>query len=119
MLVNYYMSLPSPQPNQLDSIFTALAHERRREIIKALASQPSTVGQLSAAYQVSLPAIHRHIRILEEAGLIQRKKVGRTNFVALNRTGLVASQMWLGQYHTYWGSNQETLENYLTNLSNK
>ena len=66
---------------------------------------------------LSLPAIHKHIKILENADMIIRKKIGRTNFLALNRESLRGLQDWLMQYHTYWGSNEETLENYAQYLS--
>ncbi len=110
------MHQTSLQPEQLDSVFTALGHTKRREMVNTLAFAPATVKQLADAQQISLPAIHKHIRILEEAALIQRKKVGRTNFVAIDRNGLLAAQSWLAQYHAYWGSNKETLENYIASL---
>ena len=68
---------------------------------------------------LSLPAIHKHIKILENADMIIRKKIGRTNFLALNRESLRGLQDWLMQYHTYWGSNEETLENYAQYLNRK
>lgn len=61
---------------------------------------------------LSLPAIHKHIKVLEKGGMIIRKKIGRTNFLALNRKSLRRLQDWLKPYHTYWGSDEETLENY-------
>jgi DNA-binding transcriptional ArsR family regulator len=63
-----------------------------------------------------LPAIHRHILVLEQAKLVQRKKVGKTNFLALDRTALLLMQDWITQYHAYWGNNQETLENYVASI---
>jgi DNA-binding transcriptional ArsR family regulator len=67
--------------------------------------------------KLSLPAIHKHIRILQAAGLLVRKKVGRTNFLALRRHSLRRAQDWLGEYHTYWGHDEETLENYARYLA--
>ena len=61
---------------------------------------------------LSLLAIHKHIKILEKAGMIVRMKIGRTNFLTLNPESLRGLQEWLMQFHTYWGSGQETLENY-------
>jgi len=104
--------------DQLDAIFAALSHAKRRGILTTLAFRPTTVSQLSEEYQLSLPAIHKHIRLLEIAQLIQRRKVGRTNFVALRREGLRTAQTWLSQYHAYWGNDSETLDNYLANLTN-
>jgi DNA-binding transcriptional ArsR family regulator len=68
---------------------------------------------------LSLPAIHRHIKVLENAKMVLRKKVGRTNFLALNRTSLLALQEWVIQYYAYWGSDDETLENYAQYLDDE
>jgi DNA-binding transcriptional ArsR family regulator len=99
-------------PQDLDSIFEALANKHRREIIDALSLQPYSISQLASMRDLSLPAIHKHIKVLEKAGLIIRKKTGRTNFLALNRKSLRGLQDWVLQYHTYWGSDEETLDNY-------
>jgi DNA-binding transcriptional ArsR family regulator len=107
------LSLNSPQ---LDSIFNALGHAKRRGILNTLAFRPQTTSQLAKEYKLSLPAIHKHIQALEEAQLIQRKKVGRTNFIALNRKSLRAAQDWIMQYRTEWGNDRETLENYINSL---
>jgi DNA-binding transcriptional ArsR family regulator len=100
----------------LDSIFEALGHAKRRGMINTLAYRPATVSQLADEYELSLPAIHKHVRTLENAQLIQRRKVGRTNFVALNRQSLKAAQDWIMQYRTDWGNGKETLENYIASL---
>lgn len=99
-------------PGELNKVFEALANEHRREIIYMLSLQPASIGQLASMRGLSLPAIHKHIKILEKGGLVIRKKAGRTNFLALNRNSLRVLQDWLSQYHAYWGTNQETLENY-------
>ena len=107
------LAIDSPQ---LDHLFNALGHAKRRGMLNTLSFRPATVSQLAEEYSLSLPAIHKHIRVLEEARLIRRKKVGRTNFVALNRQSLKAAQDWIMQYRTDWGSDQETLENYIASL---
>ena len=99
-------------PQDLDFAFEALASKHRREIIYVLSLQPCSISQLAAVRGLSLPAIHKHIKVLENADMIIRKKIGRTNFLTLNRESLRGLQDWLTQYHTYWGSNEETLENY-------
>jgi len=93
--------------DQLDGIFTALSNCKRRDMITTLSFRPATVGQLASEHSVSLPAIHRHIRVLEDAELIQRKKVGRTNFIAIKRSGLLQAQVWLGGFHATWGSDRK------------
>lgn len=103
----------------LDTIFVALAHQHRREIVYALGLQPYTISQLATQRDLSLPAIHKHIKILEKADLIIRKKVGKSTVLVLNREALRILQTWLSQYHTHWGSNNETLENYATFVKTK
>ena len=97
----------------LDRAFGALANRRRRHIVRTLALQPASIAQLAREQDVSLPAIHRHIIALEEAGLIERKKSGRENFLALRRVGVLIAQQWLGEFHAYWGESRESLENYV------
>lgn len=108
-MVNY-QRLPSAQ---LDNLFATLANTKRRDMVHTLSFRPATVTQLAEEHGLSLPAIHKHIRSLEKAELIYRKKVGRTNFVALNNASLRLIQTWGGQFRTEWGSDEETLENYI------
>ena len=98
---------------KLDNIFEALSNEHRREIIYVLGLQPNTISQLAQMQKLSLPAIHKHIRMLEESDLILRKKVGRINFLTINRKALRSLQKWVMQYQPYWGNDKETLENYI------
>lgn len=103
----------------LDTIFEALGSKKRRGIIETLAYRPATVRQLSEEHQLTLPAIHRHIRVLEEAKLIRRKKVGRTNFVAFNHAAMELAQTWVAQFNTAWGSDTQTLENYIASMEHR
>ena len=100
----------------LDSAFAALGNAKRRGMIETLSYRPASVSQLADEFDLSLPAIHKHIRILEKAQLIERRKSGRTNFVALDRQSLAATKSWLDQFHPEWGSRRETLENYISSL---
>lgn len=96
----------------LDIIFEALANQHRREIIYALGLQPYSISQLALQRNLSLPAIHKHIKILKNADMIINKKIGRINVLTINRKSLLGLQEWLMQYQAYWGDNEETLENY-------
>src|SRR5204863_2539760 len=98
---------------QLDATFNALANSKRRGMVNTLAYRPATVSQLADEFKLSLPAMHKHVKLLEQGKLIRRKKVGRVNFVALNHRALSEAQTWINKYHTYWGSDDETLENYI------
>ena len=100
----------------LDRVLAALANEKRRRIVYTLGLEPASIGQLAKQQRSSLPAIHRHIKVLEQAKLVRRKKSGRVNFLALDRTGLLLMQDWIRQYNPYWGTNEETLENYIASI---
>jgi DNA-binding transcriptional ArsR family regulator len=101
---------------QLSETFSALTHPKRRAMLHDLSLSPATVAQLARDYDLSLPAIHKHIRSLEQAGLIIRKKVGRTNFVALKINSLSAAQAWIMQYRTGWGTDAASLDNYIARM---
>ena len=107
----------SHNPTELDNIFEALGNQHRREIVYFLSLQPCSISRLASMRGLSLPAIHKHIKVLEEANMVIRKKVGRVNFLTLNRASLRVLQDWVMQYHTYWGNDEETLENYIRYLS--
>ncbi len=101
---------------QLSDTFEALANEHRRSIVHRLSLVPASIVQLADAEKLSLPAIHKHIKILERANLVQRKKSGRTNFLALDRSALRELRDWVEEYHAYWGTDDETLENYVAGI---
>ena len=98
--------------SELDRLFGALANEHRREMVYLLALQPNSISRLAATRGLSLPAMNKHVRVLEEAGLVTRRKLGRTTFLALDRSAIRGLQEWLARYHAYWGNEKETLENY-------
>jgi DNA-binding transcriptional ArsR family regulator len=102
--------------DDLSRVFDALANEHRREIVLLLALQPRSISQLAELRGLSLPAIHKHVRMLEEAAMVSRRKLGRTNFLALEREPLIRLQAWMGQFQTWWGTDGETLENYFEYL---
>lgn len=105
--------------DDLSRVFDALANEHRREIIHALALQPRSISQLAKLRDLSLPAIHKHVRMLENAAMVQRRKIGRTNYLALERAPLRRLQTWVDQFHPWWGTEAESLETYAAYLSNK
>jgi DNA-binding transcriptional ArsR family regulator len=98
--------------DDLDRLFGALANSHRREMVYLLGLQPYSISRLAAARGLSLPAMNKHVRVLEDAGLVTRRKFGRTTFLALDRAAIRALQQWLARYHAYWGTEKETLENY-------
>lgn len=106
------MTASSDAPGDLDVVLAALANAHRRAIVHALGLQPYSISQLAALRELSLPAIHKHLAILEDAHLIRRKKTGRTTYLTLRRQSLQSLQEWLADFHTYWGADAESLANY-------
>ena len=82
-------------PQDLDDVFEALANKHRREIVYILSLQPSSISKLAFLRNLSLPAIHKHIEVLEKGGLVTRRKIGQTNFLTLNPESLRSLQDWL------------------------
>jgi len=102
----------SDETADLDVIFDALASKHRRAIVYVLGLQPYSISHLAGMRGLSLPAMHKHVKVLEDAHMVTRRKIGRTNYLTLNRKALRSLQDWLGQYQAYWGTEDETLENY-------
>lgn len=96
----------------LDGLFGALANGHRREMVRLLGLQPHSISRLASIRGLSLPAINKHVRVLVDAGIVDRRKLGRTTFLTLDRACMRDLQAWLGEFHAYWGTEKETLENY-------
>ena len=84
----------------LDTVFEALANMHRREIIYVLSLEPCSISKLAFLRNLSLPAIHKHIEVLEKGGLVTRRKIGQTNFLTLNRAALRVLEDWLNRINT-------------------
>lgn len=100
-------------PSRLDRIFFALSDPTRRAIVGRLAEGSTTVGDLGAPFAISAPAISKHMRVLEEAGLINRRVVGRSHHCDLVPRALDEVQDWLDFYRGFWESRLDDLEEFL------
>lgn len=98
-------------------MFDALANEHRRECVRLLALGPRSISDLAGRRGLSLPAIHKHVRILEAAGLVQRRKLGRVNVLALRREPLRGVSEWVAGFDPWWGTDDESLDNYTEYLT--
>lgn len=105
------------QGPDLDNVFEALANLHRREIIYVLSLGPASISKLAFLRHLSLPAIHKHIDVLEKGGMVLRRKIGQTNFLALNRKSLRGLQDWITRFQPYSGNDETALENYAQSLS--
>ena len=82
--------------------FTALAHPLRREIVERLSGGPATVGEVTRDLGVSKPTISRHLRMLEEAGVVSRVIVGRNHRLALRSDTLADAEDWIASQRSRW-----------------
>ena len=86
----------------LDLIFHALADPTRRAIVKRLSRGPASMSVLAEPLQMSLPAVHQHLRILEDSGLVRSEKVGRVRTCRLESAALARAEQWISSRRTLW-----------------
>jgi DNA-binding transcriptional ArsR family regulator len=97
----------------LNSIFHALGDATRRQMLRELADGERTVGQLAQPFEISLAAASKHIKVLENAGLIRREVRGRTHLCSLDPGPLSRAQQWLNFYERFWTDRLDDLERLL------
>ncbi len=100
---------------QLDKTFAALADPIRRAILQRLAEGDATVNELAEPFDVSLPAISRHLRILTEAGLLERRREGKFRPCRLDGRALMQAANWINTYRQFWGDQFDRLAQFLEN----
>ncbi len=97
----------------LDRVFHALSDRTRREILRMLAHREYTVGELADPFRMSLAAVSKHIKVLEEAGLLERAKDGRIHRCSINAAPLRKAQDVIRYYQQFWESRFNALERFL------
>jgi DNA-binding transcriptional ArsR family regulator len=110
-MVNYSPSL--------DSTFGALADPTRRALLATLMLGQASITQLAKPHRMSLPAVMKHLRVLEHAGLLSQKKTGRTRHCELAAKPLKDAENWLSQYRIFWEGTFDSLERYLSQSESK
>jgi DNA-binding transcriptional ArsR family regulator len=98
---------------RLDEIFAALSDPIRRGIVEQLMHGPCTVTRLGAPFEVSAPAISRHLGVLERCGLIARSQVGRVHYCRLLAEPLGQIGAWVEHHQTFWQGKLDSLAEYL------
>ena len=99
--------------DELDVIFSALADPTRRAILDQLIQGEKTVGKVAEPFDYKLPTISRHIRVLERAGLLTRKRQGRTHYLTLNAVPIQQALIYLIRYRVFWHEAFQLLDDYL------
>lgn len=99
---------------ELDFVFQALSDRTRRAMVQRLSHGKSSAAELAAPHDMSLPAISKHLKILERAELVQRKVKGRTHEFTLNLPRLQQANQWILEQQKFWETSLGNLEKYLT-----
>ena len=102
--------------DQLSAVFGALADPTRRAILARLAGGERTVAELGAPFSISQPAVSKHLRVLEQAGLITRSRRATARLSRLQAQPLRDATSWLLGYHEYWEESYERLDDLLAAL---
>jgi DNA-binding transcriptional ArsR family regulator len=103
-------------PDQLSTTFAALADPTRRAILERLALGEASVTELAEPFEVSLPAITKHLKVLENAGLITRGRQAQWRPCRLEAKPLQNAAAWVEQYSRFWDESLDRLEDYLRQL---
>jgi DNA-binding transcriptional ArsR family regulator len=104
---------------QLDETFAALANSTRRAILSHLADGAATVNELAEPFALTLPAVSKHIKVLERAGLVVRGQSAQYRPCALNGAPLEAVMSWTEQYRRVWESRFNQMDAYIIQLRNQ
>jgi DNA-binding transcriptional ArsR family regulator len=99
----------------LDAAFHALADPTRRAVVSRLMKGPAPVKELAAPFEMGLPSFMKHLRVLEDDGLISSEKVGRVRTCRINAEKLAAAESWLSEQRALWQARTDRLADYVEN----
>ena len=105
-MVKYYK-------DELSHVFYALADANRRHILELVAKKPRKASELAKRFDVSFPAVSKHIRILEEAGFVKRDVKGREHLISAETKSLDKAQDWIEHHRKFWEESLDRLDEYL------
>jgi DNA-binding transcriptional ArsR family regulator len=106
------------RPQDLDAVFAALADPTRRAILARLAAGEASVNEIAAPFEMSQPAVSRHLKVLERAGLIERDIDKQRRPARLNAAPMAAAVRWLEEFKRFWSSSFDQLDGLLDELKN-
>jgi DNA-binding transcriptional ArsR family regulator len=110
---------PRRENERLDGIFAALADPTRRGILSRLRAGEASVSALAEPFGMSLPAVTKHLRVLERAGLVRHRKSGRIRTIRLAAAPLERAEAWLAQYRIFWERRFDALDAHLRHTLGK
>jgi len=97
----------------LDRVFAAVADPTRRAILSRLRKGPASIGEIARPFSVSLNAISKHVKVLEGAGLVRRRVVGRRHYCVAEPKAMEDAEAWLAHYRSFWTARLDALERHL------
>ena len=103
----------------MDAVFLALADTTRRGMVARLSEGSATIGELGRPYDITKPAITKHVKILERAGLIERRRAGRVHHCTLNQEPMKQAQEWIASQRKFWEASLNSLADYLDQQTTK
>ena len=99
--------------DELDTVFAALSDRTRRHVLEALSGGERSVTELAAEHEMSLPGFMKHLRVLEDAGLVAREKEGRVVSCELSAQPMKTASHWMSRYEKFWTEKLDSLARYL------
>ena len=105
--------------HSLNLTFSALSDPTRRAILEHLAHGEASVTTLAKPFGISLPAISKHLRVLEKASLVSRRKEGRVHFLRLEAAAIEDAAEWMAFYRSFWGDRFDGLADHLSRSENE
>jgi DNA-binding transcriptional ArsR family regulator len=105
-MVKYYK-------DELSHVFYALADKNRRHILDLVSKGPRRASDLARRFDISFPAVSKHIRILEDAGFVKRAVTGREHQITLKKTSLDKAHNWIEKHRKFWEDRLDRLDDYL------
>jgi DNA-binding transcriptional ArsR family regulator len=106
-------------PAQLDRTFAALGHPARRAILSALATGEKSVTELAEPFRMTLPAVSKHLKVLQRAGLISQSREAQWRPCRLEAAPMKAAADWIEHYRRYWEQSFDQLDDYLSAVQQK
>ena len=106
----------TPSPAIVDAVFRALSDPTRRKVIESLSARPASVSELAGAHRMALPSFVEHLKVLEGAGLVRSKKIGRVRTYELAADKLRVVEHWLDRQRSLWEQRLDSLDAHLLSM---
>jgi DNA-binding transcriptional ArsR family regulator len=111
------IAIDAPARDPLSQVFAALADPTRRAILARLKRGPATVGELGEPFSMTGPAVSKHLRVLERAGLVSRSRIAQSRPATLEAAPLEQVAEWAEEFRQFWDQRFDRLDDYLTTMT--